>query len=104
MKVTPKTGVFMKAVEFLITTGRALIFNHDAPHSGDYIQYGEKYIIRAEVMFKCSNMGYEVDPKAYMRDPLYLKAKKLYEISENYQQQSNLDKALEAYLEVDINY
>lgn len=52
-------------------------------------------------MFKCSNMGYEVDPKAYMRDPLYLKAKELYEISEAYERQSKLNEALEAYLEVD---
>lgn len=45
-------------------------------------------------------MGYEVNPEAYKKDPLYLKAVELYKNSEILERENKLDEALKAYLEV----
>ena len=81
--------------------GTAVVFNHDAWHSGDVVAKGCKYVLRTEVIFhRPRGIFIAADRYLYQTDVAYQHAKKLYEASQRALQSGEREAFVVTYQDV----
>lgn len=74
--------------------GSALVFNHNVIHAGNPVEYGSKYIIRSDILFKRENTNTD---NSWQSDPYFLKAIEYYREAGNQEMSGNVEAAGELY-------